>query len=209
MAAGNPPVIAWLRTYGSRQAEGRVLTMRFNPTARRVFLVPALGITLVTAMSACSSSSSSSSSAVPSTPASSSASAASSPSASGGTASAVSQIKANWSEFFSPSTPDSKRVQLLQNGSQFSSAISAFSSSPMAAAVSSTVKSVTLDSATKATVKYNLSALGQTVASNATGTSVLQNGTWKVGDTIFCGLLTQAKSAGVISAVPAACSSAG
>jgi hypothetical protein len=79
----------------------------------------------------------------------------------------------------------------------------------MASAVSSKVDSVTLNSPTQATVKYNLSALGQTVASGATGTAVLQNGTWKVGDGVFCGLLTQAKTAGVISAVPAACSSAG
>ncbi|MGH3279266.1 MAG: hypothetical protein ACRDNW_09025 [Trebonia sp.] len=68
--------------------------------------------------------------------------------------------------------------------------------------------SVTLNSATKATVKYNLSALGQSVAKGQKGTAVLQNGTWKVGDDVFCGLLTEAKSAGVITAVPAACSSA-
>jgi hypothetical protein len=39
----------------------------------------------------------------------------------------------------------------------------------------------------------------------------LQNGTWKVGDDVFCGLLTQAVTAGVMqkSAVPAACSTAG
>jgi hypothetical protein len=78
----------------------------------------------------------------------------------------------------------------------------------MASAVSSTVDSVTLNSATKATVKYDLTAMGQAVAKGQNGTAVLQNGTWKVGDEVFCGLLTEAKSAGVITAVPAACSSA-
>jgi hypothetical protein len=63
-------------------------------------------------------------------------------------------------------------------------------------------------SATAAKVKYDLSALGSTVASGATGTSVLQDGTWKVGDDVFCGLLTQAKSAGLTIPVPSACSSA-
>jgi hypothetical protein len=67
---------------------------------------------------------------------------------------------------------------------------------------------VTVTSATKAKVKYDLSALGATVASGATGDSVLQDGTWKVGDDVFCGLLSQAKSAGLSIPVPATCSSA-
>lgn len=189
--------------------------MPFNSTARRLFLAPALGLVLVTAMAACSSSSSSSTStpgsgssatAAPSSPTQ--AVTAPSSAASGGSSSAVSEITTNWNAFFNPSTPNSKRVQLLENGSQFTSAISAFAASPLAAAVTSKVDSVTMSSATKATVKYDLSAMGTTVASGATGDSVLQNGTWKVGDTVFCGLLTQAKSAGISIPVPSACSSA-
>ena len=186
--------------------------MRFNPPARRFYLVPALGLVLVTAMAACSSgSSSSSSSAAASTPASTSASATTSatPAASGsGSSSAVAEITTNWNAFFNPSTPNSKRVQLLQNGSQFTAAISAFAASPLAAAVTSKVDSVTLSSATSAKVKYDLSAMGTTVATGASGTSVLQDGTWKVGDEVFCGLLTEAKSAGITVPVPSACSSA-
>jgi hypothetical protein len=189
--------------------------MRFNPTAHRVYLAPALGLVLVTAVSACSSSSSSSSSSAVTTPsatasASVSAPAPSSPAASGGSSSAVSEISTNWKTFFNSSTPNSKRVQLLQNGSEFSSAISAFASSPLAAAVTSKVDSVALTSSTEATVKYDLSALGTTVAKGASGTAVLEDGTWKVGDGVFCGLLSEAVSAGVMSksAVPSACSSA-
>ena len=183
--------------------------MRFNPTARRFYLAPALGLVLVTAMSACSSGSSSSSSTAataPSTAASSSA--VSSTPVPSGSSSAVAEITANWTTFFNSSTPNSKRVQLLQNGSQFSSAISAFAASPLAAAVTSKVDSVALTSATQAKVKYNLSAMGATVASGASGTAVLQDGTWKVGDDVFCGLLTEAKSAGITIPVPSACSSA-
>jgi hypothetical protein len=101
-------------------------------------------------------------------------------------------------------------VQLLENGSQFTSAIGAFQSSPFAAAVTSKVDSVKLTSATKAAVKYDLAAMGTTVASGASGSSVLQNGIWKVGDDVFCGLLNEAVTAGVMkkSVVPAACSSA-
>ena len=182
--------------------------MRFNPTARRFYLAPALGLVLVTAMSACSSGSSSSSStaaAAPSTAASSSA--VSSTPVPSGSSSAAAEITANWTTFFNSSTPNSKRVQLLENGSQFSSAITAFAASPLAAAVTSKVDSVSLSSATKAKVKYDLSAMGTTVASGASGTAVLQDGTWKVGDDVFCGLLTEAKSAGITIPVPSACSS--
>jgi hypothetical protein len=189
--------------------------MRFNPTARRFYLAPALGLMLVTALAACSSGSSSSQS----TPGSSasdvttsqtaSAAASATPATSGGSSSAVAEITANWNKFFSSSTPNSERVQLLQNGSQFSSAISAFAATPLAAAVTSKVDAVTLSSATQAKVKYDLSALGTKVASGASGTAVLQNGTWKVGDDVFCGLLTEAKNAGITIPVPSACSSAG
>jgi hypothetical protein len=73
--------------------------------------------------------------------------------------------------------------------------------------VSSKVDSVSVSSATQAKVKYDLSALGSTVASGASGTAVLQDGTWKVGDDVFCGLLNEAKSAGVLTiALPSACS---
>ena len=187
--------------------------MRINLVARRVYLVPALGLVLIAATAACSSgSSSSSSSAAPTSsaaaPASSAASTSASAATSGGSSAAITEIKSNWETFFNSSTPNSKRVQLLQNGSQFSASIAAFASSPLAAGVTSTVDAVTLDSATKATVKYDLSALGTKVATGANGSSVLQDGTWKVGDDVFCGLLTQANAAGMKIPVPSACSSA-
>ena len=185
--------------------------MRIDPITRRVYPAPALGLVLMAAVSACSSSSPSSSSSAPASSASSASSgAASSASASSGTSSgssaAVTEITTNWTAFFNSSTPNSKRVQLLQNGSEFSASIAAFASSPLAAAVSSKVDSVTLDSATKATVKYDLAAAGATVATGATGSSVLQDGTWKVGDDVFCGLLTEAKAAGISVPVPSSCS---
>ena len=180
-------------------------------TARRIFLAPALGLALAAAVTACSSSPSTTStppatSSSTTAPASNGSSA--SPGTSGGSSAAVAAITANWEAFFSSSTPNSKRVQLLQNGSTFASAVDAFSGSPLAAAVTSKVDSVTLTSATQATVKYDLTAAGTTVASGATGTAVLQDGTWKVGDDVFCGLLKQGASLLNIK-VPSACSSAG
>jgi hypothetical protein len=172
----------------------------------RFYLAPALGLVFALAITACSSSGSSSSSTATSAPAATtSAATASSSAAAGG--SAVAQITANWEAFFNPATPNAKRVLLLENGAQFASAISAFSASPLAQSVSSKVDSVSLTSATKANVKYDLTAAGTSVATGQTGTSVLQNGVWKVGDDVFCGLLKQGASLLNIS-VPAACNTA-
>jgi hypothetical protein len=181
--------------------------MRFHYSrVHRFYLAPALGLVFALAITACSSSGSSSSSTATSAPAATtSAATASSSAAAGG--SAVAQITANWEAFFNPATPNAKRVLLLENGAQFASAISAFSASPLAQSVSSKVDSVSLTSATKANVKYDLTAAGTSVATGQTGTSVLQNGVWKVGDDVFCGLLKQGASLLNIS-VPAACNSA-
>lgn len=180
--------------------------MRFHSRVHRFYLAPALGLVFALAITACSSSGSSSSSTATSAPAATtSAATASSSAAAGG--SAVAQITANWEAFFNPATPNSKRVQLLENGSEFASAINAFSASPLAQQVSSKVDSVSVTSATKANVKYDLTAAGTSVASGQTGTSVLQDGVWKVGDEVFCGLLKQGASLLNVS-VPAACNSA-
>jgi hypothetical protein len=180
--------------------------MRFHSRVHRFYLAPALGLVFALAITACSSSGSSSSSAATSAPAATtSAATASSSAAAGG--SAVAQITANWEAFFNPATPNSKRVQLLENGSEFASAINAFSASPLAQQVSSKVDSVSVTSATKANVKYDLTAAGTSVATGQTGTSVLQDGVWKVGDDVFCGLLKEGASLLNVS-VPAACNSA-
>ena len=181
--------------------------MRFHSRVHRLYLAPALGLVFALAITACSSSgSSSSSTATTSAPAvTTSAATASSSAAAGG--SAVAQITANWEAFFNPATPNSKRVQLLENGSEFASAINAFSASPLAQQVSSKFDSVSVTSTTKADVKYDLTAAGTAVATGQTGTSVLQDGVWKVGDDVFCGLLKQGASLLNIS-VPAACNTA-
>jgi len=177
--------------------------MRSDPRVRRIYLASALGIVLVAATSACSSGgSSSSSTSAPATSASSSASSTATSSSS-----AVAAITSDWTKFFSSTTSNSERVNLLQNGSEFSTAITAFAKSPLASAVTSKVDSVTLTSSTTANVKYDLTAAGTTVASGQTGTAVLQDGTWKVGDDVFCGLLKEGASL-IGIAVPAACSSA-
>lgn len=115
----------------------------------------------------------------------------------------MAQITANWEKFFNSSTPNSQRVTLLQNGSTFASVIPGLTS--LVSGLAAQVTSVTLTSATTATVKYNLTAGGSSLLKNQTGTALLQNGVWKVGDASLCGLLHLVPG----GTIPPACSSAG
>ena len=180
--------------------------MRFSSLARRI-AAPALGLALAATVAACSSSSStsaapSSSSPASSTPATSSSSAApSSPSSSA----AVAEITTNWEKFFSSSTPTAERAALLQNGTKFEAAIRAFASLPLASGIGAKVTDVTLNSATSATVTYNITAGGTSLLSGQKGTAVYQDGSWKVGDASLCGLFKLIPG----GTVPSACNSVG
>lgn len=114
-------------------------------------------------------------------------------------------IKADWSEFFSAKTSDSKRVKLLQNGSEFAPVISAQSGSPLASQVSAKVSKVSVTKpASRATVRYSLLLAGKPALRNQKGTAVYQSGTWKVGTASFCGLLAL-ENGGSTASLPAAC----
>jgi hypothetical protein len=180
--------------------------MRFPLVARRIIVAPVLGLALALAVAACSSSSSSSSSSAATPTASVTSTPVGSPSAvpaSSGNSTAVDQITTNWEKFFNSSTPNSERVNLLQNGSAFAGAISGLAS--LVSNLGAKVTGVTLTSATMATVKYDLTSGGSTLLPNQTGTAVLENGVWKVGDASLCGLIKLVPG----GSVPSACSSAG
>jgi len=177
--------------------------MRFPLVARRIILAPALGLALALAVAACSSSSSSSSSSAPSSsaPASSAPASSAAPASSSGT-SAAAEITANWEKFFNASTPLSQRVALLQNGSTFAVAIAGLSH--LVTGLGAKVTAVTVNSATTATVTYNLTAGGSSLLSGQTGKAVYENGVWKVGDASLCGLIKLVPG----GSVPTACNSA-
>ncbi len=182
--------------------------MRFNLLARRI-AAPALGLALAATMAACSSSSTSSAAGAPSSAASAAsapASSAASSAGAGSTADAAAQIKANWEKFFDASTPVTEKVKLLQNGAALESAIKAFANFPLASGIGAKVTNVTVSSATKAAVTYNLtSSSGGALLSNQKGVAVYQDGTWKVGDESLCGLFRLIPG----GTVPSACNSAG
>jgi len=179
--------------------------MRFKLLARRL-AAPALGLALAATVAACSSGSTSSAAGAPSSAASASSSAGPSSPGTGSTADAAAQITANWEKFFDAHTPVAEKVKLLQNGAALESAIKAFANFPLASGIGAKVTNVTVNSATKAAVTYNLtSSDGSALLSNQKGVAVYQDGTWKVGDQSLCGLFRLIPG----GTVPAACNSAG
>jgi hypothetical protein len=168
--------------------------MRFDLLVRRI-MAPALGLALAATVAACGSSSSTPGSSSSSSPPA-AASPASSPAATGSSAAPTSsgsgttaQIAANWQAFFDGQTPAAKKVPLLQNGQKFAALIKAQAGSGMASTSGAKVTAVAVNSATSATVRYDITVSGSPVLSNQTGTAVYQDGTWKVGDVSFCQLL--------------------
>lgn len=177
--------------------------MRYQPMTRRVLVLPVFIAAFGLLLTACGSSAKPPSHSTGS-PAG---SAASSPAS--GTAEAT--IRANWEAFFSAKTPTSRRVALLQNGSQFESLIAAQSGSSLASAASAKVDSVSSITSSQATVVYDIVVSGTPALRNQKGIAVHEGGTWKVGDKSFCALLGLEKSSGLVKipSMPAACSSAG
>ena len=117
----------------------------------------------------------------------------------------MAQITANWEKFFSSSTPAAQKATLLQNGSKFTSAISAFAKLPLANGIGAKVTAVTVNSATSATVTYDITTGGSSLLSNQHGTAVYEDGIWKVGDASLCGLFKLIPG----GTLPSACSSVG
>ena len=163
---------------------------------RRLVSCILLACALGAGLAACGSSSSSTSSAPASPSATSTASASSA---------AEKTIAANWVAFFNPKTPVAQRVSLLQDGSTFSAIIKAQAGSSLASEASASVSKVTVTSPTQAAVTYTVLLAGTPALKNQAGVAVYQDGTWKVGVTSFCDLLTLENS----GKTPSVCKAAG
>jgi hypothetical protein len=163
-------------------------------------------VALATTAAACGGSSPSNSSTTPpASPATTSSAPATSPAATGSgsaPAGSTAAITTNWETFFNSKTSVAKRVSLLQDGSQFSSIITAQQHSPLAAGLTAKVVSLSNVTSSQADVKYNLIVGGSKVP--MTGVAVYEDGTWKVGVATFCGLLHLLG----LKSMPAVCSSA-
>jgi hypothetical protein len=109
-------------------------------------------------------------------------------------ATAGQSVAQSFTKFFSPATPGSEKVALLQNGQHLTGVLQGFAGNPLAAKASVTVTAVHFTSPTMADVTYNLCQSGQPALPNAKGKSVLENGTWKVADTTLCSLVALANN---------------
>ena len=110
---------------------------------------------------------------------------------------AKAEIAKNWTVFFNPNTSVDDRVAVLENGEQMRPVLAAFGSDPNAAKASAKVTAVSFTAVDKADVTYDLLVGGAPAVPNAKGTSVEQDGTWKVSVQTLCALVKQSGNAAV------------
>lgn len=99
------------------------------------------------------------------------------------------EIAENWEKFFDPKTPLKDKQDLLENGDRMAPVLQAFSGDRRGGQVRARVEKTEFTSATQATVTYTLLLNGATALPNASGTSVVQDGTWKVSVRTLCALV--------------------
>ncbi|MFI8917064.1 hypothetical protein ACIGW4_36410 [Streptomyces sp. NPDC053513] len=104
-------------------------------------------------------------------------------------AAARAEITKNWTAFFDPKTTTSEKTGLLENGEQMAPVLAAFAGDKNAAATAAKVKNIDFTSPDGANVTYDLLVHGNPALPDAKGTSVLQEGTWKVSVKTLCGLV--------------------
>lgn len=98
-------------------------------------------------------------------------------------------IVTNWNAFFSGATSATRKIALLQSGSEFAQVINGQASSTIAKGVTSKVLDVSKVTSQSAQVRYDI-YMGSTKAlAGQTGTAIKQGGSWKVSDASFCVLL--------------------
>ncbi|MGY0487447.1 hypothetical protein [Streptomyces sp. WG-D5] len=104
-------------------------------------------------------------------------------------AAAEKEIKANWKKFFDPKVSMEDKEKVLENGAEMRPVLKSFSGDERGGQVEATVTEVAFSSATEADVTYALALKGATVLPDAKGTSVEQDGTWKVSVKTLCALV--------------------
>ncbi|MFB7590536.1 hypothetical protein [Streptomyces sp. NPDC056169] len=104
-------------------------------------------------------------------------------------AAAEAEITENWTAFFDPNTTAAEKVKLLENGAAMEPVLAAFAGNENAATTAAKVTGVEFTSAEEANVTYDLLVGGAPALPDSQGTSILQDGTWKVSVKTLCGLV--------------------
>lgn len=170
---------------------------RHRPATAAAALVSAALLALTAACGSGGSSGTASPSPSVSAPASVSPSAPAAGTAPADVAAATTAVTTNWEKFFDPATPVADKAALLQNGQTLQPVLEGFASDPRVGQVKADVTTVDFTSPTEATVTYALSLQGAVVEPSASGTAVLDGGTWKVSTSTLCGLVAQAGNTAV------------
>lgn len=103
---------------------------------------------------------------------------------------AAAEITTAWETFFNPAGTVAAHVALLENGSAFTTELTASSKDPAASDLSAKVTKVEVTSPTMATVTYDLLGKGGTpLLPGAMGSAVLEGSTWKVSKLTYCQLI--------------------
>jgi hypothetical protein len=98
-------------------------------------------------------------------------------------------LAANWEAFFAGATPAPDKVALLENGDAHRAELAEWAANPAAAGVSVQVTDVKINADGTADVTFDVVSGGATVIKGETGTAVLEDGSWKVSESSFAGML--------------------
>ena len=172
---------------------------------RRVTRLGALavvGLIVAIALSACSSSSKPKASSTPPAAQTTSSSAAVSASPGATLTGDAATIRDVYLRFLDLKIPVEQKVNLIQDGPDFLTAMQAEAKNPQAATVSLQVSDVKITSDKLAQVTYTILVSGSPLLPNQKGYAVKENGTWKIAGVTFCGLLNAQSP----TAVPPVCS---
>ncbi|MFJ9177532.1 hypothetical protein [Streptomyces sp. NPDC102360] len=104
-------------------------------------------------------------------------------------AAAEKEIKANWKKFFDPKVSTKEKQAVLEDGAKMGPVLKSFSGDKRGGQVEATVTKVAFTSGSEADVTYALALKGATVLPDAKGTSVEQDGTWRVSVNTLCALV--------------------
>lgn len=112
-------------------------------------------------------------------------------------------IAANWETFFDPATSAAEKLALLENGAAHRTELDAWVANPAAAGVSVQVTDVKVNADGTAAITFDVLSGGATVLTGETGTAVLEDGSWKVSESSFAGMLAAMGGGGGGTGTPA------
>ncbi|MHC3475124.1 hypothetical protein ACYF6T_41515 [Streptomyces sp. 7R007] len=144
---------------------------------------------LAPALAACSDDSGGGSGTAPPTPTVEQTTKNASPTAPADPTAAKKEITRNWQKFFDPKTSLADKQKVLEDGDRMAPVLQAFSGDKRGGQVQAKVQQIEFTTADEATVTYALTLNGATALPKASGTSIEQDGVWKVSVNTLCALV--------------------